>query len=86
PRTPTEQQLAALWQTLLALDAAPSRDDRFVSLGADSLAVMQLQAAIRASMRVNLRLDTLFADPSLAALAATIDGAERETGAPLAAI
>ncbi|HEF4732952.1 non-ribosomal peptide synthetase [Burkholderia multivorans] len=86
PRTPTEQQLAALWQSLLALDAAPSRDDRFVSLGADSLAVMQLQAAIRASMRVNLRLDMLFADPSLAELAATIDGAERETGAPLAAI
>ncbi|RQZ89801.1 amino acid adenylation domain-containing protein [Burkholderia cepacia] len=86
PRTPTEQQLAGLWQTLLGLDAAPSRDDRFFALGADSLAAMQLQAAIRAAARVNLRLDTLFADPALAELAEAVDRAERETGEPLAAI
>ncbi|MEN2469697.1 amino acid adenylation domain-containing protein [Burkholderia sp. GS2Y] len=86
PRTPTEQQLADLWQTLLGLDATPSRDDHFFALGADSLAAMQLQAAIRAAWRVNLRLDTLFADPALAELAGTVDRAERETGEPLAAI
>ncbi|WP_333975143.1 amino acid adenylation domain-containing protein [Burkholderia cepacia] len=86
PRTPTEQQLAGLWQALLGLDAAPSRDDRFFALGADSLAAMQLQAAIRAAVRVNLRLDTLFADPALAELAEAVDRAERETGEPLAAI
>ncbi|WP_412021872.1 amino acid adenylation domain-containing protein [Burkholderia cepacia] len=86
PRTPTEQQLAGLWQTLLGLDATPSRDDHFFALGADSLAAMQLQAAIRAAWRVNLRLDTLFADPALAELAGTVDRAERETGEPLAAI
>ncbi|NTY37366.1 non-ribosomal peptide synthetase [Burkholderia diffusa] len=86
PRTPTEQQLAGLWQTLLGLDAAPSRDSHFFALGADSLAAMQMQAAIRAASRVNLRLDTLFADPALAELAETVDRAERETGEPLAAI
>ncbi|WP_175856993.1 non-ribosomal peptide synthetase [Burkholderia anthina] len=86
PHTPTEQQIAGVWQTLLALDVIPSRDDRFFALGADSLAAMQLQAAIRAALRVNLRLDTLFADPSLAELAAHVDRAERETGEPLAAI
>ncbi|WP_423370877.1 amino acid adenylation domain-containing protein [Burkholderia sp. LMG 32019] len=86
PRTPTEQQLAGLWQTLLGLDVVPSRDDRFFALGADSLAAMQLQAAIRAAVRVNLRLDTLFADPALAELAEAVDRAERETGEPLAAI
>ncbi|WP_423379105.1 amino acid adenylation domain-containing protein [Burkholderia sp. LMG 32019] len=86
PRTPTEQQLAGLWQTLLGLDVVPSRDDRFFALGADSLAAMQLQAAIRAAVRVNLRLDTLFADPVLAELAEAVDRAERETGEPLAAI
>ncbi|KVL04547.1 non-ribosomal peptide synthetase [Burkholderia cepacia] len=86
PRTPTEQQLAGLWQTLLGLDVAPSRDDRFFALGADSLAAMQLQAAIRAAVRVNLRLDTLFADPALAELADAVDRAERETGEPLATI
>ena len=86
PRTPTEQQLAGLWQTLLGLDVTPSRDDRFFALGADSLAAMQLQAAIRASVRVNLRLDTLFADPALFELAEAVDRAERETGEPLATI
>ncbi|WP_186110129.1 phosphopantetheine-binding protein, partial [Burkholderia gladioli] len=86
PHTPTEQQIAGVWQTLLALDVIPSRADRFFALGADSLAAMQLQAAIRAALRVNLRLDTLFADPSLADLAAHVDRAERETGEPLAAI
>ncbi|OXJ37236.1 non-ribosomal peptide synthetase [Burkholderia sp. HI2714] len=86
PRTPTEQQLAGLWQTLLGLDVTPSRDDRFFALGADSLAAMQLQAAIRAAVRVNLRLDTLFADPALFELAEAVDRAERETGEPLAAI
>ncbi|WP_175725882.1 non-ribosomal peptide synthetase [Burkholderia ambifaria] len=86
PRTPTEAQIAGFWQTLLGLDATPSRDDHFFALGADSLAAMQLQAAIRAALRVNLRLDALFADPSLAELAAHVDRAERETGEPLAAI
>ncbi|KUY93236.1 non-ribosomal peptide synthetase [Burkholderia territorii] len=86
PCTPTEQQIAGVWQTLLGLDTTPSRADRFFMLGADSLAAMQLQAAIRAALRVNLRLDTLFADPPLAALAAHVDRAERETGEPLAAI
>lgn len=86
PRTPTERQIAGLWQTLLGLDVMPSRDDRFFALGADSLAAMQLQAAIRAAVRVNLRLDTLFADPALAELADTVDRAERETGEPLATI
>ncbi|OXI88614.1 non-ribosomal peptide synthetase [Burkholderia sp. AU33423] len=86
PRTPTEQQLAGLWQTLLGLEVTPSRDDRFFALGADSLAAMQLQAAIRAAVRVNLRLDTLFADPALFELAEAVDRAERETGEPLATI
>ncbi|MGC2948047.1 amino acid adenylation domain-containing protein, partial [Burkholderia ambifaria] len=86
PRTPTEVQIAGFWQTLLGLDTTPSRDDRFFALGADSLAAMQLQAAIRVALRVNLRLDTLFADPSLAELAAHVDRAERETGEPLVAI
>ncbi|HDR8938072.1 amino acid adenylation domain-containing protein [Burkholderia vietnamiensis] len=85
-RTATEAHLAACWQTLLGLDAPPSRDARFFALGADSLAAMQLQAAIRTQWRVNLRLDALFADPLLAELAAQVDRAERETGAPLAAI
>ncbi|KVX89566.1 non-ribosomal peptide synthetase [Burkholderia ubonensis] len=86
PRTDTERRTAEIWQTLLGLDAPPSRDDRFLALGGDSLAAMQLQAAIRAEWRVNLRLDMLFADPALAALADAIDRAERETGAPLVAI
>ena len=61
------------WQRMLN-DAAPiGRADRFFERGGDSLAAMQLQAAIRIDWRVNLRLDALFDDPSLEALAALID-------------
>ncbi|SAL44731.1 peptide synthetase-like protein [Caballeronia peredens] len=79
PATDTERRLAQTWQRILNDDASIGRADRFFDLGGDSLAAMQLQAAIRIEWRVNLRLDALFDDPSLEALAASIDRSERET-------
>jgi len=79
PATDTEQRLAQTWQRILD-DAAPiGRADRFFERGGDSLAAMQLQAAIRIDWRVNLRLDAIFDDPSLEALAALIDTSDAET-------
>ncbi|WP_250516572.1 non-ribosomal peptide synthetase [Caballeronia sp. INDeC2] len=79
PATDTEQRLAQTWQRILD-DAAPiGRADRFFERGGDSLAAMQLQAAIRIDWRVNLRLDAIFDDPSLEALAALIDASDVET-------
>ncbi|WP_044043683.1 non-ribosomal peptide synthetase [Caballeronia insecticola] len=78
PATDTERRLAQTWQRILNDDAPLGRTDRFFDLGGDSLAAMQLQAAIRIEWRVNLRLDALFDDPSLEALAALIDRSECE--------
>ncbi|BAO92290.1 non-ribosomal peptide synthetase [Caballeronia cordobensis] len=78
PETDTERRLAQIWQRILD-DAAPvGRGDRFFARGGDSLAAMQLQAAIRIEWRVNLRLDAIFDDPTLERLAASIDASERE--------
>jgi amino acid adenylation domain-containing protein/non-ribosomal peptide synthase protein (TIGR01720 family) len=81
PRTATETRLAALWQSLLNDPAPIGCGDRFFARGGDSLAAMQLQAAIRIEWRVNLRLDTLFDDQPLEALARLIDTSETETSA-----
>ncbi len=79
PATATESRLASIWQQLLN-DAVPiGRADRFFAHGGDSLAAMQLQAAIRIEWRVNLRLNALFDDLPLTALAALIDASEAET-------
>ncbi|VVD34166.1 non-ribosomal peptide synthetase [Paraburkholderia dioscoreae] len=81
PRTRIETRLAALWQKLLNDPAPIGCNDRFFARGGDSLAAMQLQAAIRIEWRVNLRLDTLFDDQPLEALARLIDASETETSA-----
>ncbi|CAB3726564.1 non-ribosomal peptide synthetase [Paraburkholderia rhynchosiae] len=81
PCTSPELRLAALWQTVLGDSAPVGCADCFFARGGDSLAAMQLQAAIRVEWRVNLRLDALFDDQPLEALAQLIDSSERETSA-----
>ncbi|AOJ10270.1 non-ribosomal peptide synthetase [Burkholderia mayonis] len=83
PRTETERRVAALWQRLLNDRAPIGRVDRFFVRGGDSLAAMQLQAAIRLEWRVDLRLDAIFDDAPLAELAARIDGAQPEADRPV---
>ncbi|SOE88505.1 non-ribosomal peptide synthase domain TIGR01720/amino acid adenylation domain-containing protein [Caballeronia arationis] len=78
PKTDTERHLAQCWQRILNEPAAPGRADRFFERGGDSLAAMQVQAAIRIEWRVNLRLDALLDDPSMADLAALIDRSDKE--------
>ncbi|SAL34692.1 non-ribosomal peptide synthetase [Caballeronia humi] len=80
PETDTEHKLAQTWQRILNEREPIGRDERFFGRGGDSLAAMQLQAAIRIEWRVNLRLDSLFDDPSLAELAAQIDRSDVESG------
>ncbi|MDR5795789.1 amino acid adenylation domain-containing protein [Caballeronia sp. LZ008] len=83
PATDTERRLAQTWQRILDHAAPIGRADRFFERGGDSLAAMQLQAAIRIDWRVNLRLDTIFDDPPLQALAASIDASEKEASDPV---
>ena len=78
PETAVERALAALWQGLLNDPAPIGRADRFFTRGGDSLGAMQMQAAIRVAWRVNLRLEGLFDDPSLAELALLIERSATE--------
>ncbi|WP_341316805.1 amino acid adenylation domain-containing protein [Paraburkholderia sp. IMGN_8] len=78
PKTATEQRLSGIWQQLLNDPAPVGSNDRFFARGGDSLAAMQLQAAIRIEWRVNLRLDALFDDQPLDRLAALIDRSDVE--------
>jgi len=77
PQSRTARKLAALWERILE-DGPVGLDDRFRMRGGDSIAIMRLQAAIRAELHVNLRLDMLFADHSLEELATLIDASETE--------
>ncbi|SDH80191.1 non-ribosomal peptide synthase domain TIGR01720/amino acid adenylation domain-containing protein [Paraburkholderia steynii] len=77
PQGETARKLAAIWQAILG-DEPVGLDDSFHARGGDSIAIMRLQAAIRAELRVNLRLDALFVDRSLEELAALVDASEVE--------
>ncbi|MCO4881096.1 non-ribosomal peptide synthetase [Paraburkholderia caribensis] len=77
PQGETARKLAAIWQAILG-DEPVGLDDRFLARGGDSIAIMRLQASIRAELRANLRLDALFADRSLEELAALVDASQVE--------
>jgi amino acid adenylation domain-containing protein len=75
PRTPTEAKLAAIVAELLSLPAPARVSDNFFALGGHSLTATRLMARIRAAYGVDLPLRTLFADPTVAGLAAAMAAA-----------
>ena len=72
PRGPLENALADVWARLLGV-ARVGRDDDFFELGGHSLLASRLVADLRTSLRVELPLRTLFANPVLWALARAIE-------------
>jgi thioester reductase-like protein len=79
PRTETERQLAAIWRVLLGVDRVGSSDD-FFALGGHSLLALRLMARIRQAFSVEVPLVRLFMSPTVADLAAVIDGLVAGTG------
>ncbi|MGE6333297.1 amino acid adenylation domain-containing protein [Stenotrophomonas sp. NPDC077659] len=72
PRTPMEQELASLFARALGREMPVAVDADFFSLGGDSLSAVHLLLAIEQRWRCDLGLGALFAQPTVAALAARI--------------
>lgn len=74
-RTPVEQRLAEMLMELLQLAKLPGTAENFFSLGGHSLTAVQLIARIRDEFGADLPMAVLFADPTVAALAAAVEAA-----------
>jgi amino acid adenylation domain-containing protein len=82
PRTPVEQQLAALWAEVLGVEVV-GIDDDFFALGGHSLLATQLVSRVNREFDVALPLRSLLESPTIADLAiavATCRAAEQEEG------
>ncbi|MDK8179804.1 non-ribosomal peptide synthetase [Paenibacillus sp. UMB4589-SE434] len=82
PQTSTEQQLAAIWQQVLAV-TAPARDDHFFMLGGHSLRAAQLAGLVEQQFQVQFTLQHVFQAPVLRHMATVIETAGCMTSMPL---
>ncbi|MCX6047110.1 MAG: amino acid adenylation domain-containing protein [Chloroflexi bacterium] len=82
PRTATEVQLAAIWSAVLAIEQVGIHDN-FFERGGHSLLTVQLMQRIQTHFATAIPLQRLFAEPTIAGLAAQID-AERLAAEQLA--
>ncbi len=80
PRTPAEEQLAAIMAELLALPGPAGVYDNFFALGGHSLTATRLMAQIRAAFGIDLPVRVLFADPTVAGLATALVAAGQSRG------
>jgi acyl-CoA synthetase (AMP-forming)/AMP-acid ligase II len=79
PATPTERTVAAIWCQVLGLPRA-SVTANFFDIGGHSLAVVAVQARIRAALDRHVEVVDLFRFPTVRDLAGHLDGGQRAAG------
>lgn len=72
PRTPLEEKLTALWQSVLGIDAVGITDD-FFDIGGNSLLVMRLFSELEALFDQRLPLVEIFAAPTVEQMAQRLE-------------
>ncbi|MCP4660532.1 MAG: amino acid adenylation domain-containing protein, partial [bacterium] len=80
PRTPREEQLAAIWAEVLGVDQV-GVDDDFFALGGHSLLATQVVSRVRNVMGVELPLRALFESPTVGSLGERIEQLRRSAEA-----
>jgi amino acid adenylation domain-containing protein len=75
PRTPVEQQVAAIWCHLLGLERVGIHDN-FFELGGHSLLAMQIVSRVRDATHVEVSLLSFFEQPTVAGMATSIETGE----------
>ncbi|MEM8963782.1 MAG: amino acid adenylation domain-containing protein, partial [Acidobacteriota bacterium] len=86
PRTDTEKTVAAVWSRVLGIDVVMVEDD-FFQLGGHSILATRVIARLRHELGIELGLRDLFATPTVAGLAARIDGDDHgEDESPLVVV
>lgn len=81
PTEGTEGALAKIWQDLLSLDQV-GVEDNFFDLGGHSLLAVQLNRMIEQELGTELSITEVFRFPTVAALAARLDGSNGSSEAP----
>jgi acyl carrier protein len=72
PRGPTEETVAAIWRGLLGVERIGVHDD-FFELGGHSLLAMRVTSRLRDAFGIQVPVQRLFEDPTVAGLAEYVD-------------
>ncbi|WP_143845521.1 condensation domain-containing protein, partial [Nostoc sp. T09] len=78
PRTTTEEKIAAIWSQVLGVEKI-GINDNFFELGGHSLLATQAISHIRQALTVEIALQSLFAQPTIAKLAELIEQQAQNT-------
>jgi amino acid adenylation domain-containing protein len=72
-RTPLEEMVAAIFSDVLKIEVTAG-EDNFFELGGHSLSAMQVMARVQRALGIDVPLRILFEAPTVAALAAKVEG------------